>query len=128
METHADDIPDDHPHAPNMVDVPADVTPTRWWLWVSEISHGASQLEIAAKAGIDNSHISRWKRGYQPSVQFVTKMARAYGVSTLRALVEAEMISEQEADIHTEVIASFSEATNEQLIEELQRRLLRGGD
>lgn len=126
MNAHTPDMdPFEHEHAHTLTDVqPAGET--RWWKFVEETTRGAKQTEIAARADIDQSHISRWYRGYPPSVQFVTRFARAYGVNVQQALVEAGMITEEEADLHTVVVTSFADATKAQLLEELDRRL--GGD
>lgn len=63
--------------------------------------------EAAALTGVSASNFTRWKKGARADPDFVVKIARAYNSSVLRALVEAEFITEEEAgaDIAT---AEFS--------------------
>lgn len=55
--------------------------------------------KAAKKTGISASNFTRWKQGANADPEFVVKVARAYKVNVLRALVEAEFITEEEAAI-----------------------------
>lgn len=58
-----------------------------------------TQLEAARHIGISKSNITRWKDGTRAAPDFVVKVARAYGANVLEALVEAEFITEEEAQL-----------------------------
>ena len=53
--------------------------------------------KAAKKTGISASNFTRWKQGANADPEFVVKVARAYKVNVLRALVEANFITEEEA-------------------------------
>lgn len=53
--------------------------------------------KAARKTGISASNFTRWKQGANADPEFVVKVARAYKVNVLRALVEANFITEEEA-------------------------------
>lgn len=53
--------------------------------------------KAAKKTGISASNFTRWKQGANADPEFVVKVARAYKVNVLRALVEANFITEKEA-------------------------------
>lgn len=116
------EIPEEHLHAHTLTGVPSDEIPSPWWAYVQKIAGGARQLDIASHVGIDNSHITRWKQGYPPSVQFVTKFARAYGVNVQEALVAAEMITPEEAELRDVIVEDVSRMSTDTLLEELRRR------
>lgn len=84
-----------------------------------------TQLEAARKIGISKSNITRWKEGARAAPDFVVKVARAYDSNVLEALVEAGFITEEEAALREVPIGgvALSDATDEQLIGELHRRL-----
>jgi len=95
---------------------------TRWWLYVQDVTHHAQGIDIAARAGIDNSHVTRWKKGQNPGGHFVVKFARAYERNVLEALVAAEYITEEEAALH-EVRIGLDEFNTLQLIDEVRERV-----
>ncbi len=74
--------------------------PTRWWNYVERVAGDSQQKDIARHAGIDKSHISLWKtRDQIPQANFVVKFARAYDRNVIEALVEAEYITPDEAEL-----------------------------
>lgn len=95
---------------------------TRWWDYVLAVVGDAQQKDVAHRVGIDPSHISRWARGHEPGVNFVLKFARSYDRNVLEALVAAELISEDEAELH-EVRVGIKDYTLEQLATEMLERL-----
>lgn len=131
MEQDATDnaprLPATEHHANKVEGVRPDESPTRWWLWLADIASGAKQQDIAARIGVDQSHISRWKAGYRPGVDFVIKTAEAYGRNPLEALVAAEILTEAQAALHEVRITDYTQASDEELLEELLRRRKLGG-
>lgn len=84
--------------------------------------------EAAKKTGISSSNFTRWKKGARADPDFVVKVARAYGKNVLEALVEAEFITDKEANLR-EVRKGglmLSEATEDELAAEVLRRMKRG--
>ena len=72
---------------------------TRWWNYLSGVMRDDTATKAAKKTGISASNFTRWKQGANADPEFVVKVARAYNVNVLRALVEAEFITEEEAAI-----------------------------
>ena len=80
--------------------------------------------DAAKQAGFNQSAFTRWKNGAKADPDFVVKFARAFHLNVLEALVEAEFITENEANL-TEVTVggpALADATNEQLLDEILRR------
>lgn len=80
--------------------------------------------DAAKKAGFNQSAFTRWKNGAKADPEFVVKFARAFHLNVLEALVEAEFITENEANL-TEVTVggpALADATNGQLLDEIMRR------
>lgn len=120
-------IPALHHHANKVEGVPSDETPTRWFLWLQEIAGGAKQQDIAARIGVDQSHISRWKAGYRPGVDFVVKTAQAYGRNPLEALVAAEILTEEQAALREVRVSDPDELTDAEVLEQVRKRFGRSG-
>lgn len=100
------------------------MTNTRWWQYVSQVIGGSTYSEAAEKAGFDKSAFTRWKKGARADPDFVVKIARAYGVNVLEALVEAEFITDEEAALTT--IApqlDLAQIDAQELLDELQHRI-----
>lgn len=85
---------------------------------------GQSAKEAAQRAGISPSNFTRWKSGARADPEFVVKIARAYGSNVLHALVEAEFITEDEAEL-TEVspIQDIRQFRPGELAAELNRQI-----
>ena len=100
------------------------MTNTRWWQYLQGLMGPQTQLEAAKHIGISKSNITRWKNGARADPEFVVKVARAYHTNVLEALVEAEFITEQEANLRWVETGGLklAEATNEQLLDEIMRR------
>lgn len=73
------------------------MTQTRWWKYVTKLIGDSSYSAAADIAGFDKSAFTRWKKGAKADPEFVIKLARAYNANVLEALVEAEFITEEEA-------------------------------
>lgn len=98
---------------------------TRWWDYITEIIGDSTYSQAATKAGFDKSAFTRWKKGARADPDFVVKIARAYDANVLEALVAAEFITEAEAKLREIKVGgiTLNDATNEQLTDEILRRL-----
>lgn len=99
---------------------------TRWYDYVLRVTEGMTARDVAARAGFDESAMTRWKKGLNADPKFVVQFARAFHQNVLLALAESELITEHEADLH-EVKAGVGDMTTHELLEELARRIDNGG-
>lgn len=99
---------------------------TRWYDYVTRVIEGMTARDAATRAGFDESAMTRWKQGKKADVKFVVQFARAFHQNVLQALAEAEIITDDEADLH-EVKVGLADMTTHQLLEELARRIDNGG-
>lgn len=85
--------------------------------------------DAAHKAGFNQSAFTRWKKGAKADPEFVVKFARGFGLNVLEALVEAEFITEKEAQLREVNVGGLllSEATEDDLADEVLRRMNKGG-
>lgn len=97
----------------------------QWSEYVSDHTEGRNQAELATLAGVDQSTISRWKRGKGglPSPENAMRLARAVGDSPVSGLLAAGFLSEDEVDGVVRVSDGLSASTTETLLAELGRRL-----
>ncbi|MEJ4121407.1 helix-turn-helix domain-containing protein [Corynebacterium macginleyi] len=97
---------------------------TRWWKYLQKLMGNQTQLEAARFIGISKSNITRWKDGARAAPDFVVKVARAYNANVLEALVEAEFITDKEANLKEVTVGgpALSEASNEELVKEFLYR------
>lgn len=95
---------------------------TRWWKYVQRITHGERGVDVAHKAGFDQSALTRWKNGANADPKFVVQLARAYHQNVLEALAESGLITDQEAALH-EVRSGVGDISTKELIEELAKRI-----
>lgn len=98
------------------------MTESRWWTYLQSLMEGETQQDAANRIGISKSNITRWKAGARADPDFVVKVARAYDVNVLEALVEAEFITAEEANLRT-VDRSSTKLSNKELAAEVARRL-----
>jgi len=97
-----------------------------WWEYVQRISVGAPNKDIADKAGLDASAISRWKKhGEQPTAQSVVAFARGYNRPAIEAMIAAGYLTDDDLIIMGSVplVRSISEVPDSEFIAEMQRRL-----
>lgn len=94
----------------------------RWQNYVEKVKGPESALAAGRRIGIDSSAFTRWKKGEQPGVAFVTKFARAYDRNVLEALAAADMITEEEAGLR-EVQVGIDRLSTEALATELLERV-----
>jgi transcriptional regulator with XRE-family HTH domain len=103
------------------------VIDTAWWTYVGTVTGNATQKDIAAATGIDQSSISRWQRGsHTPRAEAVVTLARAYGRSPVEGLVAAGYLSSDELGVVelTTLTGDLTGASVDSLLNELRRRLL----
>lgn len=98
---------------------------TTWWDYLQKITDGASNVEVARKVGFHESNMSKWSRGQKPDVEFVVKIAHAYRVNVLEALVAAGVITSADAQLH-EVKIGLDDLSTADLARELAARLDNG--
>jgi len=103
------------------------VAEATWWRYVLTVTGNASQKDIAAATGIDQSSISRWQRGTNtPRAEAVVALARAYGRSPVEALVAAGYLSDGELGVVelTTLTGDLTSVSIDSLLNELRRRVL----
>lgn len=92
--------------------------------YLEEISGGASQSDIAKAADVQQSSVSRWRRGSAPSPEAVARLASHYGRPFPEMLYRAGLITEESAKAHRidggSKLSSYPHAA---LLRELQHRL-----
>lgn len=99
---------------------------TSWWDYVQDLIDGDTARQAGKRAGFDSSAFSRWKRGASPEPAFAVRLARAYNGNVLEALIKADLITPEEADLRhvtqsrAELLRSLSDLD---LAEALVRRL-----
>ncbi|MFW9228613.1 helix-turn-helix domain-containing protein [Corynebacterium striatum] len=100
------------------------MTSTRWWRYIEPVISDMTMRDAAKQAGFNQSAFTRWKNGAKADPDFVVKFARAFHLNVLEALVEAEFITEKEAKLKQITVGgpSLTNATNEQLLDEIMRR------
>lgn len=99
-----------------------DMTAKRFHSWLKEHTNNATTRELAYKIGTSHTTLGRQFSGASTlDVQNVIKLARAYDLNVLEALVVAGFITEREAGSPDAAIA-LTAATDVELARELLRR------
>lgn len=98
---------------------------TRWYRYITAVTEGLTAREVAKQGGFDESAMTRWKKGGNAEPKFVVQFARAFHQNVLKALAEAELITDEEADLH-EVRIGVEQMSTHHLLEELARRIDNG--
>lgn len=94
-----------------------------WADYTRRITAGATQAEIAARTGIEQSSISRWRQGRNtPRAELVVAFARAYDRNPVEALIVAGYLDRNEVGGVIELETSLSAVSTHQLLDELSRR------
>lgn len=97
-----------------------------WQEYVEQHVGGLTQAEVAAQVGVSQSAVSRWRKGTQGvDAGQAIKFARAVKDRPLAALVAAGFITPEEARQRPAASPSLDSLTEEQLLEELRRRIVR---
>lgn len=94
-----------------------------WADYTRRITAGATQAEIAARTGIEQSSISRWRQGRNtPRAELVVAFARSYDRNPVEALIVAGYLDRNEVGGVIELETSLSVVSTNQLLDELSRR------
>lgn len=94
-----------------------------WADYTRRITAGATQAEIAARTGIEQSSISRWRQGRNtPRAELVVAFARSYERNPVEALIVAGYLDRNEVGGVIELETSLSAVSTDQLLDELSRR------
>ena len=94
-----------------------------WADYTRRITAGATQADIAARTGIEQSSISRWRQGRNtPRAELVVAFARSYDRNPVEALIVAGYLDRNEVGGVIELETSLSVVSSDQLLEELRRR------
>lgn len=94
-----------------------------WADYTRRITAGATQADIAARTGIEQSSISRWRQGRNtPRAELVAVFARAYDRNPVEALIVAGYLDRNEVGGVIELETSLSAVSTEQILDELRRR------
>lgn len=92
--------------------------------YLEEISGGATQSEIAKAAEVQQSSVSRWRRGSAPSPDAVAKLASHFGRPFPEMLYRAGLITEESAQaLRIGAGTSLSDFQNAALLREIARRM-----
>ncbi|MFE5777120.1 helix-turn-helix domain-containing protein [Brachybacterium sp. NPDC056505] len=92
--------------------------------YLAEITGGASQAAIARVADLDQSNVSRWRKGAKPSPEAVIRIAHHYGRPVPEALYRAGLVSEETAKrLRVTDAPGLSSYPYPALLRELGRRL-----
>lgn len=100
-----------------------------WPAYLRIITDGAPGVEIAKHAEVPPSTVSRWMDGTsKPRPRQVVKVARAYGVHPLQALVVTGYLEPQDADLvgDTPRKLQLRDFTDLEIAEETVRRIAEG--
>ena len=99
-----------------------------WAEYVARVTRDLSQTQVGLVSGISQSTIGRWKRGGidAPRVEVVVSFARTLGRNPIEALIAAGYVTAEEANASVSVQNPLRDFTNDQLFEELRRRLPNG--
>lgn len=92
--------------------------------YLDEISGGATQTDLAKAADVDQSNVSRWKRGSKPSPETVIRLAHHYRRPVHEALYRSGLITEETAQrLRVGEVATLSDYPNAALLREIERRM-----
>lgn len=101
-----------------------------WWTYVARVADAdsGSPKAMQTRTGIDAPHFSKWKSGTIPGPGLAAQFARGYNQPVLEAFVAAGFLTEAEAKVRPAAAPSLDSLTDEELVEEILRRMRRGGE
>lgn len=112
---------------PGYVHYPDPVVQATWWRYVVTVTGNATQKDIAAATGIDQSSISRWQSGTNtPRAEAVVTFARTYRRSPVEALVAAGYLSSEDVGVveMTTLTGDLTRVSIDSLLSEIRRRVV----
>ncbi len=95
--------------------------------WIRQTVGDASLRKVAAEAGISQATLARQIREGTLTAESVVKIARAYGVSVADGLQAIGVLTEEDV-LPISVEKALQEATDEQLADEVLRRMKAGNE
>lgn len=95
--------------------------------WIVSVCGNDSNREIARKAKLSDATLSRQISKDALTFDVVIAIARGYDTSVISALVANGYVTPAEASIDS-LDSALQTATDEQLVEEVHRRIVRGSD
>lgn len=101
-----------------------------WSEYVARISGDDQGRDFEDKTGLDGSTLSRWKKGDAGGLRAdkVTAFARGYHVPVLEAFIAAGFLTPEEAEERPTAAPAINSLSDDQLVDEIRRRLReRGG-
>lgn len=90
--------------------------------WVKATTNGAADLKVSSRAKIAHSTYVRQLQDSALSVENVVKIARAFGASVPDALIAHGIVTKDELS-GVALAGTLSDATDQQLLDEMARRL-----
>lgn len=93
--------------------------------WLDKVTERASINSIAMKAKVSQSTLSRHARDGSLTADEVIRISRAYHYPVTHALIEHGLITEDDLRLPA-IQATLRDATDQQLVDEIARRLEHG--
>ena len=94
-----------------------------WWSYVQRVAGGDTNATIAKKVGVSPPSVSRWQGKNSADPATAAAFARAYDRPVLEAFVAAGFLTPEEAGERPSAPPSLASLTDEELIEEVGRRM-----
>ena len=95
--------------------------------WIDLVTDGSSDREIARLAQIGQSTLSRQRRDTTVTVETAVKIARAYQVSVIPALISLGIVTESDISDFASA-AAIQDATDTALADEVLKRMRAGSE
>ncbi|MFF7683176.1 helix-turn-helix domain-containing protein [Microbacterium sp. NPDC007973] len=96
-----------------------------WRQWLDHATRQDSDREIARKAGLTHSTVSRWRNAGTAPAEGIIRIARAYAADPIDALVSAGIITEDDL-MNGGLRNAVRHAPTAYLTEELHERVTTG--
>lgn len=90
--------------------------------WFDEVTKGEAIYAVAKKAGVPQTTLNRQVLKQSFTIGMVVAVARCYQVSPIKALVDLEVLTEQEVSDRRDAL-KLESVPNEALAEEVYARL-----
>jgi transcriptional regulator with XRE-family HTH domain len=95
-----------------------------WWTYIRSVAHTEVLQPIADAAGVSTPQASRWKSGQnKPDADKLVRLARHYQQPPVAALIAGGYLTKEEAHAVVEIQRGAGDLTDEELLEEVQRRM-----
>ena len=98
-----------------------------WWTYVQKHAGGETNAKIGERVGVTGPSVGRWAKGSTAGPAQAAEFARQYGRPVLEAFVAAGFLTPQEAGERPASAPSLTELDDDDLLEEVGRRMRRGG-